>query len=261
MDFLDYGVYANMEIIFLVSLRMIGFIMSAPFFSGQYINTYIKVGLSFILANIVVATGIVKDVTYTGGMIGYGVIGIKEVAIGLMMGYIITVIFNVIIIVGDLIDFQIGLTMASVMDPLSGIQMPITGNFYFFLLIAITLITNAHHQFIKALVYSYEVLELGMFNMTQALFNAHLEILTDMFVTAIKLASPVVGIMLLMNVALGILGRTAPQMNLHNVGMPIKIYLSLYVIVFITPPLLMSYSIMFDKINISLIKILKGMIP
>ena len=76
MAFMTQDVYINMELIFLVTLRMVGFFVSAPFFSGQYVNNYIKVGLSFVLANVVVATGLIKSVSYSNGIFGYFVLGI-----------------------------------------------------------------------------------------------------------------------------------------------------------------------------------------
>ena len=261
MAFMTQDVYINMEIIFLVTLRMVGFFVSAPFFSGQYVNNYIKVGLSFVLANVVVATGVIKSVSYSNGIFGYFVLGIKEVAMGLFLGYIATIVLNIIVMVGEMIDFQIGFTMASVMDPLSGEQMPITGNLYHFVIISIMLITNMHHEMIKTISYSYNIVGLGKFNLTQAVFDIHMEILTDVFITAIKLASPIIGIMLIINVGLGVLVRTLPQMNMFVVGLPIKIYVSLYVMILITPAMIMSFSYIFDKINVDLIKILKGMSP
>ncbi|OGO85824.1 MAG: flagellar biosynthetic protein FliR [Clostridiales bacterium GWE2_32_10] len=261
MAFMTQDVYINMELIFLVTLRMVGFFVSAPFFSGQYVNNYIKVGLSFVLANVVVATGLIKSVSYSNGIFGYFVLGIKEVAMGLFLGYIATIVLNIIVMVGEMIDFQIGFTMASVMDPLSGEQMPITGNLYHFVIISIMLITNMHHELIKTIIYSYNIVGLGGFNLTQAVFDIHMEILTDVFITAIKLASPIIGIMLIINAGLGVLVRTLPQMNMFVVGLPIKIYVSLYVMILITPAMIMNFSYIFDKINVGLIKILKGMIP
>ncbi|HAN10594.1 MAG TPA: flagellar biosynthetic protein FliR [Clostridiales bacterium] len=261
MGFMTQDIYMNMEIVFLVMLRIVAFFVSAPFFSGQYVNNYIKVGLSFILANVVVSTGLVKTVSYSNDIFGYFGIGIKEVAVGLILGYIATIILNVIVMVGEMVDFQIGFSMASVMDPLSGTQMPITGNLYYFSIIALMLVTNMHYELIKAIIYSYKIVGLGVFNLTQSLFDAHMEILTDMFVTAIKMASPIIGIMLIINIGLGILVRTLPQMNMFVVGLPIKIYISLYVMILITPFTIMSFSYIFDKIDISFIKILKGMSP
>ncbi|HBY20889.1 MAG TPA: hypothetical protein DEG71_07765 [Clostridiales bacterium] len=123
------------------------------------------------------------------------------------------------------------------------------------------LITNMHHELIKTIIYSYNIVGLGGFNLTQAVFDIHMEILTDVFITAIKLASPIIGIMLIINAGLGVLVRTLPQMNMFVVGLPIKIYVSLYVMILITPAMIMNFSYIFDKINVGLIKILKGMIP
>lgn len=260
MEFLSSMTFFNIELIFLVMLRMIGFLVSAPFFSSKYINVYVKVALAYILANVVVSSGAADKITISNDFYSYMLIGIKEVVIGLIIGFSAMIIYNAIILAGSLIDQQIGFSMAATFDPLSGIQMPISANFYNFMFLATLVVMNFHHKIIQAIIYSYNVLDVGVLNFDSRFINVSINFISEMFVIAFKLASPIVGMLLIVNVALGILVRTVPQMNIFVIGIPLKIAIGFYIMLLVTPAIIISFSYIFDRMLNSIKMVIESVV-
>ena len=239
----------EMELAIVVLLRILGFFATAPFFSGKYINNYVKIGISFIIALFVVFNnnGITLPYNFFGNTLGYAGICIIEVIIGAMIGFCSTIVFNIVIFAGSLIDTQAGLTMATVYDPSSSTQLAITANLYYYALIMVFLVTNMHHSFIKAIFYSYDILKIGMFNVAGPTISYMISLITEFFLLGFKFASPVIAAMLILDVGLGILVRAVPQMNVFIVGFPLKLAIFMLIMILATELFINNYAYIYDK--------------
>ncbi|MCQ2978603.1 MAG: flagellar biosynthetic protein FliR [Clostridia bacterium] len=239
----------SVELVLVLMLRLMGFFVTAPFFNGRYINTYVKGALSFCFAVMVFYSNetLSVGVSMFDNSLAFGGICVTEALIGAMIGFVTTIIYNAIIFAGTLIDSQAGLTMATVYDPSNSMQLAITANLYYYALIAIFLVTNMHHTFIKAIFFSYDILPIGKFAFTGSTVSYIIKLMGDMFLLAFKFASPIIATMLILDVGLGVLVRAVPQMNVFVVGFPLKIAMFLLIMIFATDLIIDNYAIIYDK--------------
>lgn len=262
MDFLINNLFLKIDILLLVFVRFLGFFATTPIFGGRNTPVYSKIGFSLIISTLLLSNMPTMTVNYDNHIIGYGVLIIKELVVGMLFGFIVYLIFSVFYLAGQLIDYHVGFTMVSVMDPLSQIQVPVTGNLYYFIVLAVLLATNGHHSLIQALFYSYEVLPIGkaIFS-NNAIIGNYINIITNMFIIAVKISSPIIGTILILDVALGILARTVPQMNMFVIGLPLKIIMGLGCLIVVMPLFSLIYNYVSQELMNELFKVIKGLIP
>lgn len=239
MDYIFDGMFIKYELFLLVLVRVSGIFVLSPFFSSQNVPNTIKVGFSFVLSLLVSNILDVSKISFSET--GYFILVIKELMVGLIIGFICYAFFTSFYVLGQIVDMEIGFGMVNVIDPQNRVQVPVMGNFYYILAFLIFLVMNGHHQIIKALIESYNYVPIGKFNFNQELSNQLINILSTTFKLGFRLSSPVVVAMLLSDILLGILTRTIPQMNVFVVGMPLKILIGLLIIC-ITIPLFSQLS-------------------
>lgn len=253
--------YTYLDVFLLAFVRLISFFIAAPLFGIRNVPNITKIGLAFILATIVINVKPLEIDQSSGEVIGYALLVIKEFLVGWLIGFGANLAFSIITLAGQLIDYQIGFTMVNVFDPLSQIQLTITGNLYYYLLLLIMLVTNTHYYLIRALVDSFDLVPVGRAIMNPRLYDSVLNFYGDYFVIAIKIAAPMIGVMLVTNVVLGILARTAPQMNMFVVGLPFKLLAGL-IILLITITIFPSVSdSIFNRMLDFVSTLIRGLIP
>jgi flagellar biosynthetic protein FliR len=196
----------------------------------------VKVGLSFMLAVIVFPLVNVNE-GFTLPLISLGVAMTGEVLIGVIIGFTARLLFAAVQLAGQLVGFQMGFGIVNVIDPQTSAQVSIIAQFENIITLLIFLALNAHHWFIMAIAKSFEVVPLLTFSFTNSLMEALVQLSCDMFVVAAKVAAPIIAILLFTSVALGLLARTVPQMNIFIVGFPLKLAIGLLA-VGLTLPLL-----------------------
>lgn len=235
------------EIFLLVLVRVSGIFVISPFFSSQNIPNTIKIGFSFILSILISLT---LDINIALVESVFVPIVIKELMVGLIIGFISYMYFTIFYIMGQLIDMKIGFGMVNVMDPQHRVQVPLMGNFYYILAFLILFSINGHHTVVNAVVDSYEFLPIGEFSFRKDTAFFLINILSKTFVTGFKLAAPIITIIFLIDLLLGILARTIPQMNVFVVGMPLKILIGMLIVVVSIPIFYtMTTGIFNDTIN------------
>jgi flagellar biosynthetic protein FliR len=194
-------------------------------------------------------SGTVTEISYNNTVIGYVLLILQEFVTGVFMGYIAFFIFNIIYYSGQLIDYQIGLSMMSVLDPITQIQVPIVGNLYYLAISAMLVASNGLNMFFSAFFYGYRVLPIGT---AHTLGNSSLAwlivtLITEFIVIGFKISMPIVGSILVIDAALGIMVKAAPQVNIFVVGMPIKLLVGLILMMLVMGPMLGTiYEYIFD---------------
>lgn len=228
---LDMINISSIPIFLLVLVRVLAFFVTLPLFSYRTIPNQFKIGLAFFLAFIMF-----YHIDFSHVNLGefYIFLLLKEVMVGLLIGLIAYIIIAAIQIAGGFIDFQMGFAIANVMDPQTGAQSPLTGQYFYIIALLFLLSVDGHHLLIDGIYYSYELVPIdhfipfhdgGMIEFVVNTFN-------KMFLIAFQMAIPIVGCLFLVDVALGIIARTVPQLNVFVVGLPIKILVSFIVILF-----------------------------
>ncbi len=233
MDELIDIILNKYQIFLLIFIRITGIFVIAPIFSRPNIPKILKIGFAFFIS--LLMFNILENENFTLSEISMVILIIKELAIGLVIGFLSYIFFTSLYIAGQIIDMQIGFGMVNVLDPQHNIQLPIMGNFYYIIAILLFLTTNGHYLLIKALVDSYSLIPLGHFVFSDALFSQMVGVIGQVFLLGFKIACPIVVTIFLANALLGILARTMPQMNVFIVGMPLKIFIGIGVIFFTLP--------------------------
>ncbi|WP_181348729.1 flagellar biosynthetic protein FliR [Thalassobacillus sp. CUG 92003] len=222
---IEYINFSMVPAFLLVFVRVIAFFVALPIFSYRNLPTQHKLGLSFFLALIMVTTLDIPDLAIDGT---YLLLILKEAAVGLAVGLLAYIILAAVQIAGGFIDFQMGFAIANVIDPQTGAQSPLIGQYLYTITLLFILAVNGHHLMIDGIFYSYELIPIERWIplQEQGLINFVIETFNYMFVIAFLMAIPVVGCLFLVDVALGIIARTVPQLNVFVVGLPLKIFVS-----------------------------------
>lgn len=204
----------------LVLVRVTSFIVVCPAFSYRGLSNIFKVALSMVVSFLVVTTIPDMDVDYNIYYLLF--MAIEEAFIGLAMGYITKLVFAVIEMAGQMVDFQVGFSMASVYDPAMGIHASNYGRIYYWLSICIFFILDLHHKVLWVVMDSFRVLPIGNANFSGGVAEAIARLFSISFELALNLAAPLIIVVLVTDVVLGIISKTVPQINVLMLGMPLK---------------------------------------
>ncbi|SHG92968.1 flagellar biosynthetic protein FliR [Tepidibacter thalassicus] len=226
-------IYLNLYM--LILSRCIGLFVASPVFGRKNLPNIFKLGFSMILAYIILPYVSTPNLKYMP-FLQILFLSIKELIIGLIIGFIAFVIFSIFFLAGSFIDRDMGFSMANVLDPQYGSQVSISGNYIYILSTLIFLILNGHHYLIKGMINSFYILPINsLIKINDNFLIFIIKLLDYIFIYALKIAIPVIISIFLTNLILGILARTMPQMNVFVVGMPLKIMFGLVIMVFIIP--------------------------
>lgn len=249
--------YENFIKFMLVFFRCLGFLILTPIFGRRDLPAQSKIGLSALLSYIVLP--LIPAQSLNTNLWALAAVVLREVTVGLSMGYITLLVFSALHLAGQVIDMEMGFGMVNVMDPQSNTQVPMMGNFYYLLSLILFLSCNGHHVLISAMIKSFEIVPLG-----KAVFGEHflmgiMESFQDVFILGVRISMPIVAIIFLTDFALGIIARTVPQMNVFIVGLPLKIALGILGMIIILPMYLVTFEGIFNGTYESIFMILKGM--
>jgi len=154
----------------------------------------------------------------------------SEVMIGLTLAFITQIIFAAVEFSGQIIGMQMGLTISSIIDPSRGTQVQIMSVVQTLFATLMFLSLNIHHLFIRAIMDSFRVIPLGGWHLSGELVNFLVMRTADIFIIGIRLAAPVMVALLLTTVALGIMARAFPQMNIFMISLPLNVGLGLVIL-------------------------------
>lgn len=213
----------------LVFGRLIGFFVTLPIFSYRNIPTPFKIGLAGFISVMMMFTIDIPDINLD---LFFVVLLVKEVIIGLLIGFVANIIMTVIQIAGNFIDFQMGFAIANVIDPQTGAQGPVIGQYLYIFALMFLLAVDGHHLLIQGAIYSFDLISVEqLINLGQdRLLITAVSMFNQLFLIAFQMAIPIVGTLFLVDVTMGIIARTVPQLNVFVVGIPLKIGVSLFVL-------------------------------
>lgn len=228
----------------LVLCRLGGMLVSAPLFNMRNVPAQVKIGLA-------VATAIILFPLHSAhlvvpkDLIQFSLMAIQESIVGLILGFVANLIFMGLQIAGEYISMQMGLSTANILDPVTQTQSAMIGQFFFYLGGLLFLNLNIHHGLLLGIDRSFDWVPLGHFigegKLTGGLMTERLIKLTsDMFIVALMVGVPLMGILLILEVAVGFVAKVMPQMNAFMVAIPLKVALGLVLIIVCMPYLSMT---------------------
>ncbi len=249
----------QIQMFFLVVLRISAMVMSLPVFNSNSIPTFFKIGLAFATSMALFSILDFEPPPASGAMLPFGIGVIGEIMIGIIIGVSVRLIFAGIQLAGQLAGYQMGMAIANVMDPSSSEQFPILAQFNQLFALLLLLATNAHHLFLRALAESYRLVPPFGFHFSNSVMQQVVDLGGNMFVIAIQVGAPIIAALLLTSVAFGLVARTVPQMNVFIVAMPLKIAVGLLFIGFSLPYLSSFLNTMFREMGKDMFMLLKAM--
>ena len=219
----------NLSLFLLILSRWAGMIMLAPVFGARGVPGMMRLGLAASITVILYPMIQATDPSIPLELLPYVALLIKEILVGLVIGFLVYLLTAILQGAGQLIDFQMGFTMGAAIDPVYGVQSPMMGNFQMVLATMLLLATNSHHYLIAAMVKSYAYIPIDPSNLpSNYLFYARL--IAQVFTLSIQLALPIFGALLVSDVGVGLLSRTVPQLNIFAIIFPVKIFFGLMIL-------------------------------
>jgi len=219
----------------LVLVRVTSFVVTSPFFAIRIVPAYVKVGLGVILAFLLFPVIDLSQMPAATGTASFIVMVIQESLVGMILGFVATLIFTAIRVAGELIDLHIGFSMASLFDPQTGANITLIGQFMYILAILLFLTLDGHHSLLMALAKSFEMIPVAGFVFEKKLAVEIVSFFTAMFLLGFKIAAPLIAVMLISDLSLSFISRTVPQIHVFIIGFPLKAGLGMLVLIIILP--------------------------
>lgn len=246
----------------LILTRITGMVMTFPILESGSIPGQVKIGFSIFLSLIVfplVVNVNAQMVSFPIEWMSYLVAIGGELVLGIILGYSVKLLFIGIQLAGQIIGMQMGLSMARVIDPQSGAQVTLVSNFKNLLAVLIFLSLDAHYGFLKGLVDSFSLVPLTGFSLGPIAVQRIVGLVGDIFLISLKIGAPIVGTLLLTQIALGVLMRLVPQINIFMLAFPLKIGIGLIMLALCLPYFLYFLRGLFFNIYQELILTLQAM--
>lgn len=230
-------IFRELELFLLIFVRIGSFCRVAPFFNTANTPRKVKAGFAFFLA--IIAWQLYPERTYEySTMAGYWLLVAKEVVVGLLLGIVGNMTLQIIHFAGRFIDMDMGLSMASVMDPTNRTQNGIVGSIYYYMVLMLLIISGMHGYVTAAIVESFRLIPVGQMSPNMTLYHSVVGFISDYCQIGFRIALPIFGCMLMLNSILAMMAKVAPHMNMFMLGMQLKIIgglIVLVVIIFMLP--------------------------
>ena len=186
---------------------------------------------------------------------------VKELFVGWLIGLVGYVTLAAVNMAGKIMDMQVGFAVVSMMDPTTQQQTGLIGTFLYNLTIIYFIVTNGHHVIISALAESFRVVPIDLMVWNTSLPELITDLTAGIFMNGMKIAMPVTFAILMVNVGMGILARTMPQMNIFVVGIPMHLMIGMATIAMILPFYILFLDVMFNEMYANISIALKSLAP
>ncbi|GHE21073.1 flagellar biosynthetic protein FliR [Halomonas urumqiensis] len=205
--------------------RITAFLAASPLWGHSSVPRQAKIGLAALVAFIIAPTVATPDVP----VISWAGVGImaEQMLIGVAMGLVMHITFAVVQATGDFIGLQMGLAFATFFDPSSGTNMVVLSRYLYMITLLMFLAFNGHLIVLEILATSFDTLPIGLGGFNAGAFDMLARYGGTIFMAGMLLALPLVGPLLIINLALGILNRSAPQLTVFNIGFPASLTVGL----------------------------------
>ena len=216
----------------LASLRIGAFLVVSPIFGSTAIPVQVRVIAGAFLAVMVMGYSQVPDIESFSELRIIGVI-ITELLIGIAAGLILTIWFSAAVLAGEKIATSAGLGYAAQIDPNSGGQTPVVSQMLSLFMIILFLGVNGHLVVLRTMLESYSYLPIGAMPAWGAFIKGGISAASAMFVAASIIMLPIAFVMLLINLAVGVITRSSPQLNLFSFAFPMSL-LAIFILFFLS---------------------------
>lgn len=227
-------------------LRILAVFTAAPIFSAKSFPLRARIALAFFIAFAAVPSLEPQPIISLTGPDAIGAV-FQQVGVGLAIGFSVRIIFAAFELAGEVVGFQMGLGFASFFNPALNTQSSAVGRLFGHMAAFLFVVMNGHVVVILALVKSFEVFPVDQ-NFLESLKLMKLYTYgSEIFASGLWIALPMIGMLMFVNLALGIVSRVAPQMNIYAIGFPITLSVGLIGIAATLPMLEQPFMVLMDR--------------
>mgnify|MGYP000881317556 CR=1 FL=1 len=241
-----------LTVFLLVFARMSGMILLNPLFARRNVPNQVRMGLVLALTLLISPTlprapvAALSDIEVIFAIY-------KELFVGMLCGLVFQFFYYMLFFVGDMLDMQMGLSMAKVFDPGTSIQMSVTGNLLGIIFVLYIFVTDSHLLLIKLFASSYTIVPLGAAGLTANVGSFLISLFSSVFSLAVRLSLPFVVAAFTLEVSMGILMKLIPQIHVFVINIQMKLAMGILLLLLFAQPVasfLDNYmSVMFENIQ------------
>lgn len=225
----------------LVFIRISAMLASAPVIGKPYVPPRIQILLALGVTALVLPSITITLAVPLFSVTGM-VVALQQLLIGLSMGFVLKIIFEIFTLAGQFLAMQSGLGYAMVVDPQRGTQVAVIGQLFMITASMVFIMTNGHLMLIKMIVDSFNHLPVGEMQFSATQFMNIANFGREMFAGGVNIALPAVTALLLLNFSMAMMNRAAPQLHLFTIGFPLMLLVGLFAIY-------LTYGITFNHVD------------
>ncbi|NLJ62909.1 MAG: flagellar biosynthetic protein FliR [Alcaligenaceae bacterium] len=214
--------------------RVLGLFMVAPLFSESSIPLQVKVGAAVLISLVIAPTLAPMPALPTASWEALW-LALQQVLIGIALGFVMRIVFAIVMLAGEFIGFQMGLSFASFFDPGTGAQTAVISRLLNLVAMLVFLAVNGHLVMLNAFMHTFDIIPIAPSSLNPNGWGVLIEWTRELFLSGMLLALPLLIILLTMNLAFGILNRTAQQITIFAVGFPITLTTGLIILTIVIP--------------------------
>lgn len=236
----------RLDVFLLLFSRIAGLFATAPVLSNPLVPVQVRVALAAGVA--LLALPLQRAAPFPGPLPALAPLLVRELVVGMLLGLVPTALLAAVQFAGELLDLDMGFSIVNTLDPLSQQQAPLLGNFLHLLVLLFFLALDGHHGLLVAVLGSFRLLPPGAPPGSLAGLQAHvLGVAAELFRLGFALAAPLLAALFLTTVAIAVVGRAVPQMNIFIVGLPVKTGAGLALLAALLPLYGAAFRALFDR--------------
>ena len=219
--------WAQLYLLELIVMRMTGFVLFNPILGRSGLPGLVKAGFILVLSAAVYGAGAQPPPALPVNLISMAVPLLLELGLGFAVGFVIRLFFSVVQVGGEIIDAQMGMTMAQIYDASTQSNMTVTGSLLNILMVLSFFAENGHYTLLRVLATSGELVPYGAVTLGRTTASLVAELFLTCIVLAVKLALPILAAELLGEISMGILMKAIPQINAFVINIELKVIIGL----------------------------------
>lgn len=224
---------AQFETLLLVFIRTSAMLFVFPIFSARQIPLLVRFGLAALVSFVLYrAMPTMAPLPNTGALVAAVV---SQIVLGIIVGFVAYLVFMGIQFAGEILDIQIGFAVANVISPQTQQQVTVLGELELTLATLVFLISNSHLLMLQGIGGSFNLVPLPYITLDPSVASNVVAFLEMAFLIVFQIAAPAAVALFVVNVALGLMARVAPQMNVFVVGFPLQIGVGLFMLAVSVP--------------------------
>ncbi|HEX3037495.1 MAG TPA: flagellar biosynthetic protein FliR [Oscillospiraceae bacterium] len=242
----------NFTLLLMIFMRMSGCVMFNPILGRRNLPTIFQVGLTLMLTLFTYPLVPAQALEISSFLVFF-VVAIKELLVGFIIGFIIQMFMSIIQVSGEMIDMQLGVSMSKVYDPASNVSMPLSASYINIMFILIFFAANGHLTLVQIFTKLCTIVPYGDQLTSASVYQNLVSMFSLILIYAIKISLPVLAAEFITEIAVGLVMRAVPQIDVFTISIQLKVIIGFAVILIMVPPLATFLerliNIMFDNIS------------